>query len=44
MAATDPMRSLFAVALLALALAGSVAFVSFEMPTPALACGNGDGC
>ncbi len=35
------MRKLFALALLALALAGGVAFVSLESPTPAVACDGG---
>jgi hypothetical protein len=34
------MRKLIALALLALALAGGVAFVAFEKPTPAVACDN----
>jgi hypothetical protein len=37
------MRKLIALALLALALAGGVAFVNIEHSTPALACQNG-GC
>ncbi len=36
------MRKLIALALLALALAGGVAFVSVERPAPAAACENGD--
>ncbi len=35
------MRKLFALALLALALAGGVAFVGLERPTPAHADGSG---
>ena len=35
------MRKLFALALIALALAGGVAVYN---PAPAAACGNGDGC
>ena len=37
------MRKLIALALIALALAGGVAFVSLEMLTPASAC-QGNGC
>jgi len=35
------MRKLFILALLALACAGGVAFVSLDRPTPAMACGTG---
>jgi len=38
------MRKLLALALLALAVAGGVAFVSIEHSTPASACPNGNGC
>jgi len=37
------MRNLLALALLALAVAGGVAFVSIEKPIPAIAC-TGNGC
>ena len=37
------MRKLLAIALIALALAGGVAFVSFGQSTPASAC-DGSGC
>ena len=36
------MRKLIALALIALAVAGGVAFVAVEKPTPALACNNPD--
>jgi hypothetical protein len=38
------MRKLRALALIALALAGGVAFVAVEHSTPAAACGNSNGC
>ena len=38
------MRKLFALALIALALAGGVAVYSLGQPTPAAACGTGNGC
>ena len=36
------MRKLIALALIALALAGGVAFVAVEKPTPAAACMDGN--
>ena len=38
------MRKLIALALLALAVAGGVAFGSIEHSTPAAACNGNDGC
>ena len=37
------MRKLFALALIALALAGGVAVYSLEKSAPAAACGSGNG-